>query len=160
MVLQLAFVMGDIHSIIVLLLFPQEHWYVHEKENNEMSEFNLLSVTPAEQVEEAGETWQLPTFNRYKHVFMQIDTDRGVTLSVDFNGTPVTLSFVPGQGCTSECIDIKVHHPWGNHSNVNGKSIPNQKVIMFRQSSPYVLKGDLLTVLCSREHLRSYEDGE
>ena len=119
---------------------------------------NKVNIIPTKDFDEAQKTaleLNMPLFNKYRHIFIDVDTKDGVTLSVNFNGTPVTFALIPRDNSSPECIDIRVHHLYGDHKNVNDIDVPNQKAIMFKNGRSNPIDGDLLTVLIHKDHLEN-----
>jgi len=116
-----------------------------------------LQITPTKDYDEAqvvAEELDMPLFNGYRHVFIDIDTEKGVTLSVCFNGIPTTFSFIPRGDGSPECVDIRVQHKHGTHKNANDVDVPNQPVMTISNGRVTHHKAvDLTAVLLNPEYL-------
>jgi len=123
----------------------------------DMGAMKLHHATAEEAVDKAHELG-MKTFNEGEHVFAKIQTKETVTLSVNFNGRLVTLSFVPRENAKSlvpppECIDIQVHHDLIQRRTPSNKDVPQQKAILFNGGERQMLTGTLLAVLLNDEYL-------
>jgi len=118
-----------------------------------MSKFNIIATQSPEHAEEIAKQLDMPTFSHYRHVFIQSE-DKGLTLSVDFHGVTTTLSFVPRDDSSPECMDVRVHHQYGSHKNCNDVDVPNQACMIFEQGrGKRETTFDLLAVLLNPEYL-------
>ena len=127
-----------------------------------MSELNIIPTNDYDEAVDMGRRLDMPLFNSHRHVFIEMDTADGITLSVNFNGTPMTLSFVPRDDRSPECVDIMVQHDQKQVECNPGdeRTAPIQKATMFHGGLKRVqVEGALLTVLVHPEHLQESASG-
>jgi hypothetical protein len=109
-----------------------------------------------EQAEELAKRWNRPTFNLGPHLFVDVKHIDVFTITARYNGIDVTFGFVPRDRSTGdpECVDIRVHHDYGTHKNVNGEDVPNQRAIMIKNGRTRHENFDLVGILLNSEYLR------